>query len=372
MRTRWKAFGRLLRFLLQRREVFLHSGLERASGQPLSVLTTQCQHSFNRAALLGRMLDGEAPAPTSLGHHRLISFRPLLSRFRASLACVEIPLSLDRLFGAVVSRGSPVLLVPWFVESVVDLSSQAESHWSNTLRRDLQKMERKGYSYSVSTEREHFKVFVNDYWRPLIDRRFGGGAADMGYEHLIDPASPAQVFQDLQLLRVFKDGRWASAMLLRTRPSGIPELLEVGVRNGEAELVDAGAQTACYWALFAEVRRRGYNGVSLMWCFPDLAGGTFRYKLRFRPLIRRSKYPLGVVIMPGPPSQAAESFLLNHPLIQLKRGRLTPSFFSDSSGQIIQSKDLLEEGRLRGLAAPQILPVESFFARREDSGMPTP
>jgi hypothetical protein len=301
----------------------------------------------------------------SLGRHRLVSLRRLQARHASSFACFEFPVHLNRILEAVrVAVGARIFLLPWFVETVVDLTEQAEAHWSANVRRNLRRVARDGFSYSVSTEAEHFRVFVNDYWRPLIGRRFGEGAADMGYQHLVDPSSPAHRFEDLHLLRVFKDDQWVSAMLVRIRQAGIPEFLEIGVLNGDATMVEAGAQAAGYWALFEEAKKRGFDRVSLMWCFPDLAGGTFRYKLQYRPLILMSKYRLGVGIVPGTPSDAAESFLLNHPFIHLKDGRLTTAFFGDSQGEVARSKDLLRTGRLRGVATSRIEPAQSVFSRR--------
>jgi len=347
----------LLRFLMQRREIFLHSGLEPESGQPLTVLSTTSRHPFNMSGLLSLMFGEEEHPSRALGPHRIISLRRLQARHAASFACIEFPLSLSRPLGAVLSR-SRAVLVPWFVETVAEVSDEARKHWSGGIRGRLRRAERDGYTYSVSTEREHFAAFVNDYWRPLVDRRFRKSAIDMGYQRLVNPSSPADAFRDLQVLRVFKEDRWVSGALLRTRRDESPELLEVGVLNGDASLVRADAQTAAYGALFNEVKRRGYEKVSLMWNFPDLAGGILRYKLQYRPWIRLSRYPLGVAIVPGKRTAGADSFLLHHPLIRLQHGEPVALFFSDGRGEIVRSKDLLNEGHLRGLRTPEIVPLD--------------
>jgi len=99
-----------------------------------------------------------------------------------------------------------------------------------------------------------------------------------------------------------------------------------------------------------------------MWCFPDLASGSLRHKLQFRPSIRFAKYPFGVALVPGEATPAATSFLVNHPLLHAEDGCLRPRFFADAEGAIARP-DLLKEGRLQGVAAPLITPASEVWNR---------
>jgi hypothetical protein len=89
-----------------------------------------------------------------------------------------------------------------------------------------------------------------------------------------------QFFRHGLLLMIKRDGRYVSGCVCSAQQRAV-KFVEVGVLDGDMQLMREGAQGAVYYALAHWANQQGYEFVDLLGAWPFISSGVFWYKRRW-------------------------------------------------------------------------------------------
>jgi len=163
-----------------------------------------------------------------------------------------------------------VIVLPEFVHHILDVRGDwqdVQSRFRKTVRKnDLRRIRRYGYEYDVSHASQDFEEFYHQMYLPTMGDRHG---------ELSSPKSISEAYQYFRhgcLFRIKRGGVWVSGGVCHLRQN-VLMLDIVGVRNGDAQLIQEGAMAARYYAAIHWANQHGYKTVNLLGTDPYLKTG---------------------------------------------------------------------------------------------------
>ena len=216
------------------------------------------------------------------------------------------------------------LVLPWWVDLVLDVQGEWEEvtqRFHGSVRgQDMRRVRKYGYEYEVSHRNEDFDLFYHKMYLPSMEARHGQLASPLPL------AEAYQYFRRGWLFLIKRDGDYVAGCICFAQ-QGVVKFREIGVLNGDEQLMREGAQGAVYYAMVHWANKNSYNAVDFLGSWPYMSLGMFRYKRKWGSTVRLSA--------------------LEHKRIWLKIQRFTPavSEFLQKNPCIITA----ENGGLQGL-----------------------
>ena len=220
--------------------------------------------------LLPKIYSGE---PRILRRSRVwfFSLRRLIQHSRESLdMCIAVvPLRYDAHFNEMYDFRSQ----EW-VQQILDVSANAErlgSPSKNKLHGTKRKIKKFGFSYRVSHDRQDLFRFYHNMYLPLIRKNFGNWASVDSFEEM------EEYFARGFLLLVTQEGQDVAGVLCWQRDDALI-YRRAGVLNGDDLCIQQGGQSAAYYFMIEEARRKNIKKLDLMLSRPLRYDGVYRHK----------------------------------------------------------------------------------------------
>jgi hypothetical protein len=161
------------------------------------------------------------------------------------------------------------ITLPFRVQFVLDIQGEwkeVEQRFRRDARRnDMRKAEKFGYEYEISHRETDLEMFYRDMYLPTMQKRHGELAA------LLPRREAYQLLRHGCLFLSKRDGMYVAGGLCYVR-QGILEFKEMGVLNGDEQLMREGAVGAMNYLRIRWAHQEGYKGVNFGECWPYLSG----------------------------------------------------------------------------------------------------
>lgn len=293
----------------RRHELVLLEGPERSGGKPLRIAFAG--PADLKDALLKRAFDG-LRCERSLGEIPVwMSAEAIAARApEADLVVRRVPAAYEGL-----PRRGVLARLPAWVRMQVDLQDEScLSRGKEKLARVRNKARRAGFTYAITSREADFVDFYDHLHAPYVKDRHGEGASIQSREETLAKLKRG----DWQLLTV-KSGDTVVAAGTVEFNCAAARFWQLGVRDGDPALMEAGAADAVYYFVLDESRARGYATLHLGHSRPFARDGVLEYKRMLGGYVvdahdeRRGSLELSVRrLAPG-----LVDFLAENPLIAL-------------------------------------------------------
>jgi hypothetical protein len=169
------------------------------------------------------------------------------------------------------------ITLPFRVQLVLDIQGEWEEveqrFRSDARRNDVRKAQKLGYEYEISHNKADVEMFYRDMYLPTMRKRHGNLAA------LLPKQEAYQLMRHGCLFLTKRDGTYVAGGLCHVR-QGILAFKEMGVLNGDKQLMREGAVGAMNYLRIRWAHQQGYRGVNFGECWPYLSG-MFRSKRKW-------------------------------------------------------------------------------------------
>jgi hypothetical protein len=215
------------------------------------------------------------------------------------------------------------------VQFILDLHGEwedVEQRFRKDARRnDVRKAQKHGYGYEISHRETDVEMFYNDMYLPTMQKRHGELA------DLLPKQEAYQLLRHGSLFLTKRDGVYVAGGLCIVR-EGILEFREMGVLDGDNQLMREGAVGAMNYLRICWAYKEKYRGVNFGDCWPYLSG-IFLSKRKWGAAVSISSHEhkrIWIRIQRNTP--AVTQFLRSNPCIIVDRkGELQALIVNDDS-----------------------------------------
>lgn len=250
--------------------------------------------------------------------------------------------------------------IPLWLVGECDLPCPQSILKATSVRSDLELIRRNELRSEITRDERHFDDFYENMYLPHVKRSHGEGAQIRSYGEV------KKSFENGELLLIKQQEQVIAGLLIEYR-DGVPQLQNLGARDGNRDYLRCGGVAALYYFALSALADQGHEKVGFGGSRAFLDDGVLRYKrkwghrivgVRGRSLVLRIlKY-----------SPGATAFLTAHPFIHQKDGALVAAVF-DPSGHPASAKDLR---RIERRYAHSGLAGFEFHSARSDRHPPAP
>ncbi len=285
-----------------------------------------------------------------------------------SFLLVESPALLKSIIIRFVGGRLTAFFLPFFVKTHVQVDDiEALLYQNEHLENDLRRLKHEGFSLSVSTAPEDYQLFLEEYYQPYVKRAHGSFAWIYNYEFLCRSNEFAHRYWELLKVRV--DDDWLAGMLIRKTESGA-DAMEIGVMDGDYQLVKRGVLAAAYWFFVQRARELGYSTISFMTTPPFLMNGVLQFKSKYRPWLSATpSNTFGVLFMPLKKDSCTQRILLDQPFFQLDGNGLKIIAFAKNSDAVEKVLKTVRKNirRFRTTLPVEVIVINDYFAHIQES-----
>ena len=322
--TRAFAAARRMRFIASqvRLPVFRLEGREKNKGRPLAVLA--CAREPGLSFLIDRLFS-DLRLRRREGGVFIWNIGRLAARARAGADLVLVHAD-----SALLRRraGRGFFLIPEWVTMALDLRPPLRETWdlarNKTVRENLRRIRKYGYSYEVTTDPRKFSLFYERMYLPFIPGKFGTAASLVGRRLM------KLFFESGRLLLVKRDGDDVAGNIVilfgRTAKSVI-----LGLKDNDQTLRQQSALGASYYFTMLWAKENGLRRVDFGECRAFLNDGLLYFKKRWGMELERfelQKNAFGLKV--GRFSPAVRDFLQGNPFVFADGPRLRGAALADS------------------------------------------
>ncbi len=321
-------------------------------GGPLTV--TYGGLGYAKEMLLG-MLFTDEPVEREIGRVPLWRLDRLPSRMTGDLAIVEAS---RHVIGKLDRYGA--LVLPWRLRLVLDVRGD----WQEVMRRfhgtvrnqEIRRVRKYGYEYVISRDDQDFEMFYRDMYVPSMKTRHGDLAVVSPKEEVY------QYFRRGWLFLIKRDDAYVAGCTCFARDK-VLYFAEIGVRCGDKQLIQEGAEGAAYYAMVHWANQNGYEGVDFMGSWPFMSSGLFQYKRKWGAAVSvppNEHKQIWIKLLRDTPAVA--EFLKDNPCVIVDgRGDLQGLAVSDGDGEA--AEQIRKQYTTPGLADLLILPLADFISK---------
>ncbi|MEP7207648.1 MAG: GNAT family N-acetyltransferase [Casimicrobiaceae bacterium] len=244
-------------------------GVAATSGPPVRVLVAGPEPAARY--WIGRCL-AKVSLRKSLAPCALFRLRAELVRRRAAVDLTLV--CLDRA-SARWFAGDDYLMVPeWIGMRAPTPDLRALGRRSGRVAGDLLRVRNGRFTWRLAQSRQAFDAFYASMYLPYVHARHG----ELAHAH--SRARLASAWRHGVLLGVERDGELVAGQLLE-REGDVLHLVALGVRDGDEELLKAGASAALYVFAIEYATREGCRFLDFRGTRASLADGVLRYKRKW-------------------------------------------------------------------------------------------
>jgi hypothetical protein len=276
--------------------------------------------------LLKSMLFDQEPVEREIGRVPFWRVSEVLGSLTSDLAFVESSQHLIRR----LSRQSAVIL-PFRVQFILDLQGkweQVEQRFRPNTRRNIGKAQRYAcYEYEISRREQDVKEFYDTMYLPTVRERHGRLAA------ILPEREAFQYLRHGWLFLVKRDGVHVCGSLGYARKN-TAEFIEMGVLNGDMQLMREGVVEAMNYLRIRWAHQAGYTTLNFGECWPFLAG-IFQSKRKWGTLVSIPSHEhkqIWMRVQRNTP--AVYEFLSSNPCIIINQGELQSLIVTDAPDNV--------------------------------------
>jgi hypothetical protein len=203
--------------------------------------------------------------------------------------------------------------IPLWVEGQI-FHSRLDRHLRGSLRDDLRKVRKHGYSYEITRDPEKLRMFHHEMYEPYISMVHGDRAALMSLDALLSKAGHA----DLLLVRCAEDYVAGGVFLYE---GGAVRTWSLGIRHGNHAHVRKGAIAALYYYKILYLKEQGYDSFNAGASRAFLRDGALQYKRKWGMTLTGPR-PGGFWLRRLSQSPGVLAFLVNNPFIYARDNTL--------------------------------------------------
>ena len=299
--------ARFLVGLVRRHNLYLLEGLARSAGKPLKILFAGPEDLkdcvFKRAFGPGASERHLGRVPLRLSCEAIAARAP-----GADLVIRHVRRVLEGL-----PRGGILARLPAWVRTEIDLRSpECLACGKKKIARIGRATGRAGFTAELARVEAEFIDFYDAMHLPLVLSRHGQGASVQKREEVLAGLRTGR----LELLLIKKDGLAVAGGTMEFTRSRA-RFWQIGVRDGDPALIEAGAAGAFYYHMLSLCRDRGTAVLNLGHNRPFARDGVFEYKRLLGAYITSGHY--GSIDLAVPRlTPGAVDFLAGNPLITLE------------------------------------------------------
>lgn len=292
---------------LRRHELVLLEGPERSGGKPLSVAfagPADLKDAVRKRAFGAEVKESPlGPVPVWLSSSALAARAPA-----ADLVIRFVPFHYEGL-----SRRGVLARLPAWVRMQIALRDEAcIARGKEKLARMRGKAKRAGFSFALASRESEYVDFYDRMHAPYVRDRHGDGASLQSREETL-----AKLMSGAWRLLLVKSGESALGGGTVEFDGKTARFWQLGVRDGDPALLEAGAADAVYTFVVDEARARGCEILHLGHSRPFTRDGVLEYKRMLGAYVlnsrdeRRGSVDVSVRRL----SPGASDFLVENPLI---------------------------------------------------------
>jgi hypothetical protein len=230
---------------------------------------------------LKSLLFTEDPSQKEIGRGSIWRPHELVNARAGDITIVE---SSARLIRRLPTQNA--IILPFRVKFVLDLEGdllEVEQRFHRNTRRKVRKAKRyDGYEYEISRREQDLEMFYDTMYLPNVQERHGELAA------ILPEGEARQLLRHGWLFLVKRDGVYVCGCLGHIQQD-IVEFVEMGVLNGDLQLMRQGAVDAMYYLGIRWAHQEGYQAFSFGESWPYMLG-IFQSKSRWGAVASVSPY----------------------------------------------------------------------------------
>ncbi len=317
------------RLSVLRPECTIIRGRHWSTGKSITILRCGGARAVSKRFFIGKIID-ELEEERTIGRIPFWRIPNLAQETKADFTLIHHDQALSKPAEWFMKRSArEAIRTPLLLEAIVDVSDKAKLLSGKSIKRDVTNVRNKGFKVECSTASEDLLSFIRNFRDPYIAKKHGLDSLSFRYDSdLFENESFAG--SGLTLYKIFLKGEWVAATVILKTTGGLPTLWELGVKNGNAQLVKHGALAAAYWLPIQHLIDQGEPTVSLCLVRPFINEGVFSYKSKYQPTLK-IKSPRRVLIVPNLNSEITRHVLEEQPLIIEHKGKLYPTGYRRST-----------------------------------------
>jgi hypothetical protein len=308
-------------FARHRVDIWILTGEERVSGQPITVFFSGQIENCNYIASL---VFHEGKFKTS--HRKMWSWRVWRMLDTTNLPYSLIWIQTNQVPRFLTDRPGCFVIPSWIAGEIVVSQTLERCKKSDSIKTDLRHIKQHRFEYKVTRDHEEIERFYSTMYLPYVRQTHGNRAFVSTLDELKREAGTAE------LLFVEQDGKQLAGIYLGNRKHDCIDALELGVTEGDHSLVKIGVLSAIYYYTILHAAQRGIAKVYLGGVRPFLKDGTLQYKKKWGLHITGKLHTLPdlIVFQPRLGSAAVKSYLKNNPFVYEEQGTFRAAVFLDA------------------------------------------
>lgn len=213
--------------------------------------------------------------------------------------------------------------IPMWVNGVLDIDEAlTRSKRIGNIKEDLRRIRKNKLEYDVTADDREIADFHRNMYVPYIRNTFGPRALFHSLSTL------KQSRGSIELLQIIKDGEPVAGQILVYEDSEV-RTREIGVKDGDRQLVKLGVMGAIYYFGLLHLQNKGYSAVSVGGSRPWLNDGVIRFKKKWGMRLEKP-WPSGLLLVAPQSSDGTAAFLRNNPFLSITGNQLRGVVFIDS------------------------------------------
>lgn len=225
--------------------------------------------------------------------------------------------------------------IPLWVGGTTDLPLKPEIKKKETLKSDLRRIKKSGFTFEVTRDRQQFDDFYYHMFTPYITQVHGSCAYILPYEKMKKLCAEEKG----ELLLIKKGDEYIAGILILYTKS-YPLLKSLGIRDGNVAYAKDGAISALYHFSIQYLESKGFSTVSYGFSRGFLRDGVLQYKKKLGHRVGKiSTNIFALKILSY--TRETQTFLENTPFIIEDKGSLDGIVFLNEEN--IDSPQKLEQ-----------------------------
>ena len=261
-----------VRFLLP--QMWYIEGPEKTTGESLALIW--CGSRKQQAYMISRIFGTAKTEQKRIGRRPIMLLDRLQESHKCCLAIVAGP---QQILSA-VSRDED-FCVPWWIDAELDLDEAQESMGRpKSLKDDLRRVRKNRLGFTVTKDAANYKFFYDRFYLPTITASHGSAALLSAFEERWKEIESGRA----EVMFVTMDERPIGGLILNYR-NEIPALRDIGILDGNKEVLKTGVITAANYFAMTYLKEKGFERVclGLSRCF--LNDGVLSYKQKWKPTL---------------------------------------------------------------------------------------
>lgn len=240
-------------------------------------------------------------------------------------------------------------VIPDWVCCEIDLcnGSKTQYYHKKTMKQNIRRFMKNGYSYTISKDPNDFQFFYNQMYLPYISTRHMNALVKISYDTL------KKNFDNGELLLI-KEGQKivAGGIINYSMMKGKPRGTQLGVYKGDYSYVKKGALAAYYYYSMEYLKEKKYECFSFGGTRPFFNDGVMQHKLSWGAKIVNESSNAFLLCLRSR-KKTLKTFLVDNPFLCLDHNHLSLAVFDNQSSDKV-NRLLNKEKKLKSIGIDRL------------------